>query len=216
MHTKQVGTKRAVIVGKTRMSEGYWCIGALTLDDWRSLRLLPVSGGRAWAPETTIELEQVYEIAGSYSALIDPPHTEDFRLSSLRFVGSYSGNLPQDICAHVAVARGELSSLYQGCLRRLHRSSLGVLRDNIPNFSTQFWVPDQSLRLTIKWEKAYYLVGGYEVRYVGARTPIQEIPAGSLVRLSLSRWWAPEGATEQACYLQVSGWWLPPSANGSW
>lgn len=209
-------TKRAVIVGKTRMSEGYWCIGALELGEWRSLRLLPPSGGRAWAPDTAIEIEQVYKIAGSYSRSGEAPHTEDFRLSQITLIGAYSGNLPQDICANVPVARGGLSSIYEGCLQKLHRSSLGILRHRIPSFSTQFWVPEQPLQLIMKWEKEYYLIEGFEVRYVGAQTPIPKIPAGSLVRLSLSRWWAPEGASEEACYLQVSGWWLPPTTNGSW
>ena len=39
--------------------------------------------------------------------------------------------------------------------------------------------------------------------------PIKVIPAGTLVRVSLARWWRPEDSEpnfEERCYLQLSGW----------
>ena len=55
-------------------------------------------------------------------------------------------------------------------------------------------------------------MNGYPLRglkYVGEESPIKVIPAGTLVRLSLARWWRPEKSEpnfEERCYLQLSGW----------
>ena len=44
--------------------------------------------------------------------------------------------------------------------------------------------------------------------YVGFADPIERIPKGALVRVSLARWWRPDDAPdmEERCYLQLSGW----------
>ena len=47
------------------------------------------------------------------------------------------------------------------------------------------------------------------LKYVGEESPIKVIPAGTLVRVSLARWWRPEDSEpnfEKRCYLQLSGW----------
>jgi hypothetical protein len=43
--------------------------------------------------------------------------------------------------------------------------------------------------------------------YVGLEdATAQEIPQGTLLRLSLANWWAPEDSDyEERCYLQLSG-----------
>ena len=47
----------------------------------------------------------------------------------------------------------------------------------------------------------------YHIPYVGVEPPPEIIPVGSLVRLSLARWWKPEEKEEdKKCYLQLSGW----------
>ena len=48
----------------------------------------------------------------------------------------------------------------------------------------------------------------YNIPYVGCAEAIDLIPAGTLVRVSLARWWRPEGMNEERCYLQLSGWYL--------
>ena len=46
------------------------------------------------------------------------------------------------------------------------------------------------------------------MKYVGEESPIKVIPAGTLVRLSLARWWTPDSEPNdgEKCYLQLSGW----------
>ncbi len=206
---------RVVVVGKTKMYLGTkWCIGALRLRDWSSLRLLPLGGDKAWPGETKIQVGEVYEIEGFRPNPIVLPHSEDFRLTALERVGAFEGNLPQSICDHVRISQRGGTPLFQDCLSRVQKRSLAVLHANVPSFSTQFWVADRDLHYTTKWDKDYYRVGDFEVSYVGYQPVIQKIPEGSLVRLSLARWWGPDGE-EEGCYLQVSGWWLPPE-GGSW
>jgi hypothetical protein len=205
---------KVVIVGKTRMFGGQWCMGALRLRDWTSLRLLPIGNAHAWPAESDVDVGEVYEVDGARPNQLTLPHIEDFRLTKFVYEDVYDGDLPSDIVEHVKVARRGRTPLFQDCLKRVQSSSLAVLHANVPSFSTQFWVADRDLPLVVKWEKNYYGLGNFHVRYVGSQDVLQVIPAGSLVRLSLARWWGPEDQ-EQGCYLQLSGWWLPPPI-GTW
>ena len=53
--------------------------------------------------------------------------------------------------------------------------------------------------------------GGRTLTFVGFQEPIETIPAGALVRVSLAHWWRPEDdqTGELRCYVQLSGWFLP-------
>lgn len=42
--------------------------------------------------------------------------------------------------------------------------------------------------------------------YVGFQNEIDTITTGSLVRLSLARWWTKNNSVDKRCYLQLSGW----------
>ena len=46
--------------------------------------------------------------------------------------------------------------------------------------------------------------------YVGFEEAVETIPAGTLVRVSLARWWDTNGTTEDRCSLQLSGWYGLP------
>ena len=46
-----------------------------------------------------------------------------------------------------------------------------------------------------------------KITFVGFQNPVQLISAGTLLRISLARWWAPnDDDVEERCYLQLSGW----------
>lgn len=206
---------KIVVVGKTRMSNEQWCIGGLRLPDWASVRLLPPGQSRAWPTDTPLNVGSVCEVEGARPAQVVLPHTEDFRISHLVQLGRYTGDLPADICRNVHVARKGGVPLFEKCLCRTSRNSLAIRHGKVPNFSTQFWVAHRPLVHEVIGERDYFRIGTARVIYVGAQRPIPVVVAvGSLVRLSLARWWAPEDQ-EEACFLQVSGWW-PPPASGSW
>jgi hypothetical protein len=87
----------------------------------------------------------------------------------------------------------------------------------IPKCSTGYWLPNRPLNLTQKNEKPYYQIkydrydryqAPLSIKYVGFASPIQHIPAHTLIRVSLARWWMPTGVNEERCYLQLSGWYV--------
>lgn len=84
-----------------------------------------------------------------------------------------------------------------------------MTRDNVPGFSTQFWIPDEALIHVVSFEKDYYSYRGLKIKYVGFLPAVARIPAGTIVRLSLANWFDGNGTwPEERCYLQISGWYL--------
>ncbi|MCB9432602.1 MAG: DNA helicase RecQ [Ardenticatenaceae bacterium] len=78
-----------------------------------------------------------------------------------------------------------------------------------------FWRPDQLLVRDTEGKRIRYRYptanGGRTLTFVGFQEPPEEIPAGTLLRVSLAHWWQPadRSAEEPRCYLQLSGWFLP-------
>ena len=79
----------------------------------------------------------------------------------------------------------------------------------LPTRSTGYWRPDRDLELRDSFGKPRYRwSGGGQLRsigYVGIAGAAAGIPAGSLVRLSLSRPYAPPDQPG-GFWLQLSGW----------
>ncbi len=48
----------------------------------------------------------------------------------------------------------------------------------------------------------------YNIPYAGVTQAIQRIPKGTLIRVSLARWWNKDDKTEERCYLQLSGFYI--------
>ena len=81
-----------------------------------------------------------------------------------------------------------------------------------------FWRPDQPLGLDYQGKRIRYRYpgedGGRTITFVGFQEPVEVIPAGTLVRVSLAHWWRPTDKPEQElrCYVQLSGWFPCQSA----
>ena len=77
-----------------------------------------------------------------------------------------------------------------------------------------FWAPDQPLRLDCEGKRLRYRYptsdGGRTLTFVGFQEPLPEIPAGTLLRVSLAHWWRPKERPEEElrCFVQLSGWFL--------
>jgi hypothetical protein len=71
-------------------------------------------------------------------------------------------------------------------------------------------MPDRDLVKYQVYEKIRYRYfsdkGLRSLPYVGFENPAEVIPAGTVVRVSLARWWNKEGEKEERCSLQLSGW----------
>ena len=115
--------------------------------------------------------------------------------------------------SNIPIFRGSLFSVFDGKLRRTDKDKLYISKEDVPTFSTCFWINDKRL-LGYKndrgrWQYRYTDMSnqyGYTISYVGSAEPLDTIESGSLVRLSLAHWWKPEDSDdEERCYLQLSG-----------
>jgi ATP-dependent DNA helicase RecQ len=113
---------------------------------------------------------------------------------------------------------GGPEQLYDGLLVIKSATSYICRSGSIPNCSTGYWLPDRQLTLVYRGGKLYYKYPfgdeddwyneALAIKYVGYADPIPRIPAYTLVRVSLARWFRPQGVSESRCYLQISGWYL--------
>ena len=182
------------------------CIGGLTRDDRRNVRLLPASGEHSHPLDAPYVVGDVWELELAAPSSVIAPHVEDQLVLSGQWLALQSG-LEVWLKNNVAPWRGGASSLFDG---RLHVTPSGrafVGRDALPTSSVGFWVPTDDLVLDESGNR--YLVPWKDdqisVKYVGSDTPAAVIMAGTLVRVSLSRWFlSPAGV--DGCWLQISGW----------
>ena len=80
----------------------------------------------------------------------------------------------------------------------------------LPGQSVCFWRLPFDL-LAVPGQPRGYAAGDrrFAVTYVGLAPALACVPRGTLVRMSLSRWFQPKGESRRACWLQLSGWYLP-------
>lgn len=208
---------RVLIVAKTHMINGV-CVSGLTRETNRSIRLLTAHCSHQPA-DTPYEIGQVWELEYRLIHNIRPPHVEDVQVINARYIAQQP-----DLCAtllrRVRPWRGDPSQLYDGRLVISNTSACITRSGGIPTCSTGYWLPDRPLMLIHIDNRAYYEVdcergqqnkqrsGRLRIRYVGFAEPLAEIPAQTLVRVSLARWWRPTDDSAERCYLQLSGWYL--------
>lgn len=210
--------ERVLIVAKTRMGGAAVCVGGLTCDTNKSIRLLR-PGGSNQPINTNFDVGRVWELDFHEPTKVTIPHVEDVIVTRERYIGQQS-NLRTILMQRVQYWQGKLQRLFDGLLAFENMRGYISRSTGIPKSSTGYWYPDKSLTLAYRNEKPYYqtkydiLVGHnrYEgtlsIPYVGFVDPIQQIPTDALIRVSLARWWKNPDMSEERCYLQLSGWYL--------
>ena len=200
-----------LIVGRTKMGSTTRCIGGIARDG-KSVRLLNNNGGH-WDTSALFQVGQIWDV--SYTPAANPvqPHTEDVLVSQCRLVGA-EPNLRAHLLARVQPWRGGINHVFGGVLGYTSNDNGFVCqRLGVPAQSTGFWIPDRDLTLRADGKHYDYFHGDSPrgLSYVGEPQALLNLPAGTLVRVSLARWWKPENAEpdfEERCYLQLSGWFL--------
>jgi hypothetical protein len=202
-----------IIVSKTHMSSAT-CVGGV-LANGRFVRLLN-SDGYNQDSDTDIEVADVYTITFSERTEKTPPHVEDILVHSMehKFTFSSIDKMVEYLTEKLKVKiwKGSTEVLFDGNIQWTNGGS-GYISESgeIPDNSVGFWIPDSDLSRKDYNEKVRY---SYPIRwrnisYVGFQNPVDKIPAGTLVRVSLARWWSPS-EDEERCYLQLSGWYGLP------
>lgn len=202
---------RVLIVAKTHLSKAV-CVGALAVNG-RFLRLLDEHGANP-PVHTDYEVRQIWEIKCRKAYKLRPPHTEDVNVLHKEYLGTLDSNRSMlDVLekCKAKIWQGSPEILFDGCLRWSEKGS-GYLNEscNLPQNSVGFWLPDKPLTKYNVYEKVRYRypcdTGKRSLPYVGFASPFDTIPAGTLLRVSLARWWDKNGETEEKCSLQLSGW----------
>ena len=197
---------RVTIVSRTRMGSGV-CVGAITRDDFRNVRLLPASGVHSHPSDAPYRVGEVWEMDLGSARAIQPPHVEDVLVLSGRHVATQMG-LGTWLMSKTQPWYGGAEVLFDGVLQLTPTRRAHASQSAIPPTSVGFWVPAGPLVLDEKGERYQVPWRGEQIsiKYVGDGPPTPVIDAGALVRVSLSRWYSRfEGETER-CWLQVSGW----------
>lgn len=200
-----------LIVAKTRMGTGA-CIGAIT-ETGTSVRLLAADAEVNERFNLEYEIGDVWELLDySPPSEVIPPHIEDVIVRAKRRRRT-SNKLLAAIRRFMPPTCGGLDALYSGLLQVSNSGRVYIGQDAIPKASTLFWQPDRPLRFSISsrghFRYAYPSDEGERyLTYVGFQPPVETLPAGILLRVSLARWWQPHDHPEEEprCYVQISGW----------
>lgn len=209
-----------IIVSKTHMTTAA-CVGAISTNG-KYLRLLN-DGGYNQPIDTEFEVRQVWDIEFETRQDIRAPHVEDVIITSKNLKGTLKDELTMlNIVERfkAPVWSGSPDVLFDGILQWTDSGSGYVSEEGeVPNHSVGFWIPDRNLTKRIFYEKVRYNYpktnGWRSLPYVGFENAIETIPANTLVRVSLARWWDTNGTTENRCSLQLSGWYDLPKNDGN-
>ncbi len=196
---------RIVVVARTKMKSGV-CCGALDLDTLEFLRIHNERGAHL-TDDAPYQVGQVYESVYQTAWNARPlPHSEDKQFISSVYQHSMSElDLINFVNNNVLVYEGNLSNVFEGCLK-LSCFSPYIDKDAVPSHSVCFWRSNVPLKKVISFGKVKYNHERHFLSYVGFQDPVDEIPEGTLIRLSLANWWSKDDRFEKKCYLQLSGW----------
>lgn len=199
-----------LIVSKTQMRNGV-CVGGI---DERTCELIRIHGERG----ENLPIDAPYQIGDRWIMTVESawnarpiPHVEDKQTTSIKKIENVGvKGIINFINSHNLgkfLVRGSLSDTFEGCLHFVGTKNF-VNRERIPSFSTQFWIADEDLIHSYKWEKHYFVYKETRIKFVGYQDIVKRIPAGAIIRLSLANWWDGDGSEEDRCYLQLSGWYM--------
>ncbi|MDY3548385.1 hypothetical protein PG291_07210 [Riemerella anatipestifer] len=200
-----------LILSKTHMNNGKCCIGGIT-GSGRYVRLLTPTGDNQ--PENTdLTPRQVWEVEFIERPHTTPPHIEDVLVTSRKIKESLKDEITilEFIKQRkIQIWKGNPEVLFDTKIKWTDNGSGYINKEAVPQHSVGFWISDKDLTKSIYYGKprySYRSVDGWRsLPYVGFDEPIDIIPKGTLIRVSLARWWDTKGTTELRCPLQLSGW----------
>ena len=203
---------KVLIVAKTRMGGGA-CIGAIT-EQGESVRLVPFDADPHDGANLEYNVGDIWVISSEPETSLIAPHNENIVVYEREHFLTVR-ELVSAIELSMSSRSGGPNTLYEGLLQNTERGSLYVAeRSGIPPYSTTFWRPDWPLTRDTEGRRVRYRYpaenGECTLTFVGFQEPLETIPAGTLLRVSLAHWWRPENTpdVELRCYAQLSGWFL--------
>lgn len=198
-----------LILSKTEFGKNV-CVGGVVLNTNQYVRLLNPGGWYQYA-DTDLNIGDVWNINFSPSSILKEPHNEDVIIQSKTYVRTIENITDFVLNSNMPIWRGHINNIFESKLQWA-KSGAGYLSANIqnyPNHSVGFWISDESLHF--ENDHYFYPTGNplikRKLKYKGLPIAINSIPANTLMRVSLAKWWKPEDSDiENRCYLQLSGW----------
>ena len=210
---------RILIVAKTRRGTGA-CVGGIT-QHGQSVRLIAADAAHNEHAGLEYNVGEVWEIESTPEPDIIPPHIENIIIHSAQRL-KLAENIEAIIRRFMPPVTGGPENLFDGRLQHLPSGALFIAeRTGLPGRSTMFWTPDQPLRMDVEAKRIRYRYptpdGGRLLTFVGFQEPVEVIPAGTLLRVSLAHWWHPSDKPDDElhCHAQLSGWFLPENSSSS-
>jgi hypothetical protein len=201
------------------MAGNHRCIGGLIdsqphYDNYlNGVRLLNRRGDN-FGSDVGFEVGQFWDVQFSYSDDTEAPHTEDVHVYEMTYerdcddLAAYLRDHQTRLDTLERWWEGSPDTVFQGKIRATPAGSGFISREDVPSMSTGFWVPDRDLDRRTYDEKVRYRYGSssavQRLPYVGERELPSTIPAGTICRVSLARWWSKDSQTPERCYLQLS------------
>jgi hypothetical protein len=207
---------KILIVSKTRMNNNRVCVGGIDLDKSISVRLLDRNRNHEFEKDCLYKIREIYDIEYTHEPR-QLPHSEDIRVLQKKKIDELNQAWSiLDILRkqNIQIYSGNIRVTFEGKLNLTEGGALYISEENVPQYSTCFWICDREIRRHDFNEKIRYNYNdntrqwGYNIPFVGLEeNPAQIISRGTLIRLSLATWWKPENSeVEERCYLQLSGW----------
>lgn len=210
---------KVLIVSKTKMAQQRVCVGGIDIEKHSSIRLMNEHGYHETLKECPYNIFDIWDLKYNIISTRTLPHSsEDVNVLQRNKLGVLKKDINViDILkkCRVNIYRGQINNVFNGCLKSTDNGSLFISQPQVPNHSTCFWVCDQNVtrkdyqgKIKFNYKDDIHK-WGCNISYVGLEeNPINIIPKGSLIRLSLAHWWSPDEDTEKRCYLQLSGYFL--------
>lgn len=198
---------KVLILSKTHIGNDHACVGGVTVDSLQYIRLM--TGIRQYqSADTAFEIGEIWNVKFKETPDV-PPHIEDVIIAG-------DAEHVDDISVSkfikekgIRIWNGSVNKLFDGCLNFLENNKAYISKDNIPSHSIGFWISNKDLRLQkAVWDgkvRYRYINDEVDMSYVGFTEPIKTIPKGTLLRVSLAKWFTPTNRPH-GCYLQLSGW----------
>jgi hypothetical protein len=200
------------------MNNNNVCIGGIDLEQRLSVRLLTAQGYHEPLDKCPYNIRDVWDIEYNRTNKRPLPHSEDVCVVSRNKVSVLRKDITMlsylDIIRY-PIYNGSIFATYDGKLKSSREGSLFISADNVPTYSTCFYISDVNMQQHTNPadNRIYYYFSvsldpfaDYRIPYVGTEISISKIiPKGTLIRLSLANWWQNEFMSEKRCYLQLSG-----------
>lgn len=203
-----------LIVSKTYMGSTF-CIGGLVLENDRYVRLLDHNGYNQ-PLYSDFEIGDIWDIDFTDREILEPPHIEDVIVSKKTRVDRIEDMSGLLISRRVVDWHGHIDALFNGLLTWT-KGGAGFIPEqgNMPAKSVGFWVADKDIfRADFGQKIRFRYPNGPDhrsIRFVGSQEPVARVPAGTVIRVSLSRIFPTQDSkvtSPRGYYLQLSGWYL--------